>query len=277
MIVFILVLSAVFWLGLIFIAGITIFMPAQRDINLNYYLPIVLPDASGIKHGTRVYVLGVDVGYVRYIGYVTIDQKGNLLNIHQCIECDNSRSYQLIIAVLNIRRKIEFYENYKIFAKMYNVIGEKVIEIDPGSKIESINQRKKELKTLDVRYLTINEFYQFFQTQYVNINIHQLPEIKNYDDPLTIVWSVINENRENLKKIFINTREATEKINNGHGTISLLLNENAIHENADGVLFEVILLIQFFGELAESLREHNIVSKTISGAGNFLGGNNKNK
>ncbi len=44
-------LGIVFWVVIIGIGTFTVVMPAKRDLNLPYYLPIVIKNAHDIQHG----------------------------------------------------------------------------------------------------------------------------------------------------------------------------------------------------------------------------------
>ncbi|GIX41255.1 MAG: mammalian cell entry protein [Leptospiraceae bacterium] len=264
--IFIISLGIIFWLIMIGIATFTVVMPAKRDINLPYYLPVILKNAHGIQHGTRVNILGVDQGYIRFIDYFPIDKEGNFIFISDCKElCKESIKDQVILVVLNIRKQLEFYENYKLYTRYDNVIGEKIIEIDPGSKY-TFNKGKKIInKKLNIKYLTPNELLYLINNQNIPLNKNDILYSTNYDDPITIIAQVVYENRKAIKRIFKNTAEITEKINKGKGTIALLLNEYQLISNTDKTLLEVILLIRDARELLESLRENKILSRTLDG------------
>jgi hypothetical protein len=172
---------------------------------------------------------------------------------------------QIILTVLNIRKKLEFYDNYKLYTRYDRIIGEKVLEIDPGSKYSYKKNQKIENKSLNIRYLTSNELFYLINNQKIPLNKNQILSSTNYDDPLTIIAMVIFENRNDLKRIFKNTAEITQKINTGKGTLALLLNEPVLLSNSDKTVLEGVLLIRDLGEILESLRENEILSKTLKG------------
>jgi ABC-type transporter Mla subunit MlaD len=263
---FIISLGILFWFTMIGIGTFTIVMPAKRDINLPYYLPVILKNAHGIQRGTRVNILGVDQGYIKFIDYFPIDKEGNIIFISECLElCKDQMNDQIILTVLNIRKKLEFYDNYKLYTRYDRIIGEKVLEIDPGSKYSYKKNQKIENKSLNIRYLTSNELFYLINNQKIPLNKNQILSSTNYDDPLTIIAMVIFENRNDLKRIFKNTAEITQKINTGKGTLSLLLNEPVLLSNSDKTVLEGVLLIRDLGEILESLRENEILSKTLKG------------
>lgn len=259
-------LGIVFWVVIIGIGTFTVVMPAKRDLNLPYYLPIVIKNAHDIHHGTRVQILGVDQGYIKYIDYFPLDKDGNFIFISDCKDLCQDKTYdQILLAILNIRKELEFYENYRIYTRYNNVLGEKVIEIDPGSKFVIKNQKKFEQKRIEIKYLTPNELFSLMNNQSIPLNKKELLFASNYDDPVTIVAEVVYENRKTIQRIFKNTAEITHKINKGNGTIGLLLNEHIVLTNTDKTLLEIILLIRDLRESIESLREQKILSNTFSG------------
>ncbi len=263
---FIIGLGVAFWIIMIGIGVFTVVMPAKRDLNLPYYLPILIRNAHDIQHGTRVQILGIDQGYIKYIDYFPLDKEGNFIFITDCKElCQEQIHDQILLAILNIRKELEFYENYRIYTRYNNVLGEKVIEIDPGSRFTIKNQKKIEQKRIHVKYLTPNELFYLMNNQSIPLNKKELLFASNYDDPITIVAEMVYENRKTIHKIFRNTAEITQKINQGNGTIGLLLNEHTVLTNTDKAFLEIILLIRDLRESLESLREHKILSNTFSG------------
>ncbi len=266
LVIIITALGMLFWFFMLGIGSFTILMPTKRDINLPYYLPVILENAHGIQIGTRVNILGVDQGYIKYIDYFPTDKQDNLIFISECKDlCREIIKEQIILIILNIRKNVEFYENYKLYSRYDRIIGQKVIEINPGNKFEIKKNKKIYYKKLDVKYLTSNEVLNIMLNQKINLNKKYILSSTNYDDPITIIAQLIYENRYSLKRIFKNTADITGKINSGNGTLSILLNENEIHSNTDKALLETIFLIQVLREILESLRENKIVSKTLNG------------
>lgn len=258
-------IGILFWIIISSIALLTVIMPANKDIQLPYYLPVILKNAHGIHLGTRVHILGVDQGFVKHIDYYPVDNNGNLILITNCENlCEEKIKDQIILAILNIRRKMEFYQNYHLYTRYDNVIGEKIIEIDPGSKLVIKKNTKTIIPKIEVLYLNPSEVLEIITNNRINLNKQQLILSTNYEDPLTIFSEIIFENRKPLFRIFKNLAETTEKINSGKGTISLLLNENILLTEIDKTFLEAILFIRDLREGLESLRENNILINSAS-------------
>ncbi|MCS7206286.1 MAG: hypothetical protein NZ853_11385 [Leptospiraceae bacterium] len=271
---FVVILGIGFWLSVMGIGYFTVILPPKKDMNLNYYLPVVIENAHGIQVGTRVHVLGIDQGLVRYLDYFPIDENQNILFVSECEDlCQKQMKGQITIAVLNLRKSLEFYENYAIYSRYDSVIGEKVIEINPGSKIIKKQNQTLQVKKIEPRYLFPKEFFDLLVQNYqgLQINSKTLLRTINYDDPVTIIAEVIYENRESLRRIFSNLQEITHKINEGQGTIALLINDDSLVSEADMVLIEAIKFLQTYREGYESLRENKIFSNTVTGPLNFFG------
>ncbi len=265
------IIGIIFWIVLLGIGAFTIFMPAKKDLNLPYYLPVILENAHGIQQGTRVNILGVDQGYIKLIDYYPVDKEGNFIFISECMDlCKEITVEQVILGVLNIRKKLDFYENYKLYTRYDNVIGGKVLEIDPGSKYTKNHNRVIENKKIDIKYLESNELLNLILNQKIELNKNALLQSTNYDDPVTIISYFIYENRETLRQIFKNTADITYKINRGKGTIALLINDDKILSNTDTTLLEGILLVKDLREILESLRENNILSKALYGSSSVI-------
>ena len=96
------IFGTVFWVLVIGLMSITILMPAEKDRGLQYYFPVVLRSAEGIRIGSRVQVLGVDQGYVNYLRYTPLDAKGRIILDDDPAAARPSES-QVVIAVLNMR------------------------------------------------------------------------------------------------------------------------------------------------------------------------------
>ncbi|MFN3604803.1 MAG: hypothetical protein ACK4UJ_08845 [Leptonema sp. (in: bacteria)] len=264
-------MGIIFWIILLLVALFTIMVPAQKDIQLPYYLPVILKDAQGIYRGTRVHILGVDQGFVKYLDYYPIDKERNIIFISDCEDlCKEKIDKQIILAVLNIRKQINFYENYQIYTRYERLIGEKIIEINPGSKVTIKDQKKSIHKELKNLYLDSRDVLLILSGSPFSLNLKEILISSNYADPLTIIAEVIFENRKPFYKIFKNLSETTGKINNGTGTVSLLLNNNQILLELDKTLLESILLVRELRDGLESVRENNILLKTGSGLLNII-------
>lgn len=268
---FLYLLGITFWSLIALIASYTILIPSKKNENLSYYLPIVLKNSEGIKIGTRVNVLGVDQGYVRYLDYYPVDREGNVININECEDLCKDKMYdQILLVVLNLRKQIELYKNYKLYTRYDRIIGEKVIEINPGSKIQIKNTQEEIYPELETMYLNSNDVLKVITGNSISLNINHLIKATNYEDPLTLLSHIIYENRKPLYRIFKNLAEITQKIDSGNGTISLLLNENQLLTETDKVILEAILLVRDLREGLESVRENNILIKTGSGILNLF-------
>lgn len=244
----VIVSGTIFWILVIILMSFTILMPAEKDRNLQYYFPVVLPSAEGIKIGSRVEILGVDQGYVNYLRFCPLDADGRIIS-----DKSNERASedQIVVAVLNMRHRPSLYSDYMIRTKYPAIISDKIIDIRPGSKEKG--------SPIDPILWNSNEVLFFRKTG--NLPGGQRPRealvsAVNYDDPITIVADVIHENRGNIRRIIRNLAEVTDKINQPNGgTLSLLLNDPVLVDRLNTSLRDLIVVVREGDLLSEDLRE----------------------
>lgn len=236
-------MGVVFWIAMIFGILITVVFPKPGESGLIYYIPVIMQSAEGLKPGARVQILGVDKGYVHYLHYSQIDENGNLIPYRN--QDSTEANGQVVIAVLNFKKPIQMFENYKIRTKYEAIISEKVVDIDPGDKASK------------VQYTYWNRADQLYFRKK-----GQVPPVGgtmlragNTDDPLTIIANVLHENRKDLRTIVSNIRQATDKVNTGRGTAALLINQDQIVGGTSETLSELSLLVRDGRKSVEALRE----------------------
>ena len=246
----VILIGSIFWILVIGLMSLTVFLPAERNRNLQYYFPIVLKSAEGIKIGSRVQILGVDQGYVNYLRYTPLDSQGRIILEKKNSTARPSES-QVVIAVLNMRTLPLLYPDYRIYTRYPAVISDKIIDIRPGSEkageqIHPILWNSREML--------------FFRTTGSlpggNRPVQTLVQASNYDDPLTIVADVVNENRGDIRRIVRNIAETTDKINTpGTGTVSILLHDPVLLDRTNASLRDLLVVVREGRLLAEDLRE----------------------
>lgn len=246
----ILVIGVAFWTLVIGLMLFTVILPAAGERDLQYYLPVVLPTAEGIKIGSRVQVLGVDHGYVNYLRYTPLDAEGHIITGDDPATARPGAG-QVVIAVLNMRSRPVLFPNYRIYTRYPAVISDKIIDIRPGNKDSG--------PALDAVLWNSSEML-FFRKEGVlpgrNSPLESLVRASNYDDPLTIVADVVNENRADIRRIVRNLAETTDKINSPNtGTVSLLIHNPELLDRTNASLRDVLVLVREGRLLAEDLRE----------------------
>jgi hypothetical protein len=245
----ILMTGIVFWVLVIGLMSVTVLMPAERNRKLQYYFPVVLRSAEGIKVGSRVEVLGVDQGYVNHLRYTTLDSQNRIIRRDESE--DRPSANQVVIAVLNMRTEPVLYSNYRIYTRYPAIISDKIIDIRPG------NAERGEAR--EVLLWNSREMLFYRQTGNLpggNHPVDTLARASNYDDPITVVADVLSDNRGDIRRIIKNIADATEKINNpGGGTLSMILNDAELIDRTNATLRDTIVLLREGHLLAEDLRE----------------------
>lgn len=246
----IILIGSIFWTVVAGLMLLTIVLPAAGDRDLQYYLPVVLPSAEGIKIGSRVEVLGVDQGYVSYLRYTPLDADGQII-LDKNPATARPSSSQVVIAVLNMRSRPVLFPDYRIYTRYPGVISDKIIDIRPGSK--------KEGEAVDPVLWNAKELVFYRQTGTLpggNRPVESLVSASNYDDPITIVADVLHENRSDIRRIVRNVAETTDKINQpGGGTLSMILNDPVLLDRTNASLRDVLVVVREGRLLAEDLRE----------------------
>ncbi|HON77852.1 MAG TPA: MlaD family protein [Spirochaetota bacterium] len=123
---------------------------------------------------------------------------------------DDSR----VLVSLSMNRKFRLYKGYTIKIRSESTLGGRYVGINPGKSVVD-----------DVA----NE--EIHSREYLNGTA--LP------DPLSMLSEFISENRENVYATIQNIRDITHKINSGQGTLGKLINDDRIHDNADGLVKEL--------------------------------------
>lgn len=242
-----------FWVAMGLLLLYTIVLPSEQDRKLQTYMPLFLESAQGLHEGSKVTILGVDHGTVMHLTYLPINKQGQIVlpaSLHEQVG-------QKVLAILAVRSPIELHSQYKISTRYATVISEKLVDIDPGQGAVS--------DVLPIDYLTSQEVFLLMKDGKLDLENRVIPTAVNYDDPLTAAADLVYENRSAIRQIFRNTREISDKINQGQGTISLLLNDaNLMHQIEDGLL-DTDLLVRDGRGLYESLRESRTTINVLEG------------
>ncbi|MBU42785.1 MAG: hypothetical protein CMN76_06170 [Spirochaetaceae bacterium] len=244
------IFGTVFWVLVIGLMSITILMPAEKDRGLQYYFPVVLRSAEGIRIGSRVQVLGVDQGYVNYLRYTPLDAKGRIILDDDPAAARPSES-QVVIAVLNMRTQPVLFPDHRIYTRYPAVISDKIIDIRPGSKEAGEAQNPIIWNSQEMLF-----FRKTGSLPGGNGPIGRLVQASNYDDPLTIVADVVNENRGDIRRIVRNIAQTTDTMNTpGTGTVSLLLHDPELLDRTNASMRDLLVVLREGRLLAEDLRE----------------------
>ncbi len=223
---------------------------------------IYFDQAEGIKIGSKVTVLGVPAGTVVDMDLVSVDQNNIPVS-----DSSSERVKQRVAIAIELKKDLVFYENYNISIKNETILSGKVVAIDPG-RSESINGKYP--KRLNIKWYNTSEL-ELLGKSAIKSNIHDIIQKKtdivlsgiNSGDPIAGLSELIEENRENVKRALENIADITDKINQGKGTIGLLINDRQLHDNANTVVSDAKVVVREMRENLEDTREQAPVTSFI--------------
>lgn len=232
-------------------------------------LVLYFDHAEGVKAGTRVTVLGVPAGTVTAIELVSVDNAGLPVP-----DDSQSRSRQIVGITIELKKPVVFYSNYRVSLKNESILSGKVVAIDPGTTRVSHGPSPERL---DVVWIDPAELSQTGRSasEYsldrlaANRDAGQQTAIlqgQNAGDPVAGLAELISENREDVRRTIQNVAEITEKINNGRGTVGLLINDNQLHENANTLVTDARIVVREMRESLEDTREQAPVTSFLRAA-----------
>ncbi|MBW7858614.1 MAG: MCE family protein [Leptonema sp. (in: Bacteria)] len=232
-------------------------------------LVLYFDHAEGVKVGTRVTVLGVPAGTVAAVELVSVDD-----NSRPVPDDSVSRARQIVAITIELKKPVVFYSNYSVNLKNESILSGKVVAIDPGTTQVRSGQPPERLQVIWVdpkqalqagKTASQISLEKYLEDQSQNRSITAL-QGQNAGDPVAGLAQLISENRENVRRTIQNVAEITDKINNGQGTIGLLINDNQLHENATTLVTDARLVVREMRESLEDTREQAPVTSFLRAA-----------
>jgi len=223
----------------------TIVFTETESLAEPIYVPVQLQTAEGLRVGARVEVQGVEQGFLTSLHYLNVDENGWPLPY----DATENISGQTVIAILQLRSVPITYPDYVAYSRAPSPLAARGIDLMPGQPGKST--------ALNPQTLTAEEHQEFLTSARLPLKEGQdLLFIKNFDDPLYLVAKLLAENRRSITRIVTNVTGITDQINEGEGTLGLLLNEDSIHAGSNVALVEFNHLVADMRDLLESLREN---------------------
>lgn len=264
-----------FIVGLLFVGSLslvgyfTVISDSGPFSQQGQQLVLYFDHAEGVKVGTRVTVLGVPSGSVAAVELVSVDDNGKPVP-----DDSISRARQIVAITIELKKPVVFYSNYSINLKNESILSGKVVAIDPGTTQVHSGKPPERLQVIWVdpkQALQVGKtasqisLEKFLEDQSQNRSISTL-EGQNAGDPVAGLAQLISENREDVRRTIHNVAEITDKINNGRGTIGLLINDNQLHENATTLVTDARLVVREMRESLEDTREQAPVTSFLRAA-----------
>jgi phospholipid/cholesterol/gamma-HCH transport system substrate-binding protein len=219
--------------------------PLKKEVNA---VKVFFPSAEGLKIGSKVTVHGVPFGYVSKVNLVDVDMEGNVIE-------DNTQNWKAVGTRVEVTivtpKPLKVFENYDIKIRNESLLSGRVIAINPGSESsEDPKLKEKKHQIIDFRDPTKAKSLKG----------------KTADDPLVLFSELIAENRSDVRKIFANVADVTEKINSGKGTLGKLINNDEIHTSVNTTLTDAQIVLRELREGLEDTREQAPVTSFIRAA-----------
>jgi phospholipid/cholesterol/gamma-HCH transport system substrate-binding protein len=205
--------------GLIFFVALSI---------LGYYTVIVSKEV--FKSGD-LYYLKV---HFRNAGALSEDNKVFVNGVYSGTVLSVKLRDEYAEATFEMFNRFRLYSNYEVRVKTEAAIGGKQVMINPGS---AMGDDGRVYGQIDAGVILTG----------------------GVDDPIESFTSLINDNRENVRVAISNIREFTEKLNSGRGTVSRLLNDEKLANQAND-------LMEQLKETVEDAREQAPVTSFIRAA-----------
>ena len=224
-------------------------------------------NAEGIKEGSRVTVLGVPSGLVESVDLVSVDDDDRVV-------ADDSpeRVGQRVAITIELRNEVVFYENYAVAIKNESLLSGKIISIDPGSaRAPAGGEAPAVIKVLSIPVADLAARGQtalayFIENRDTAIAGMQELQGESAGDPVAGIAELISENRGNVRETIENVRDITRKINEGRGTLGLLVNDDELHRNANTLVTDAQTVVKELRESLEDTREQAPVTSFVRAA-----------
>ncbi len=236
---------------------------------------VFFDDASGLTEGSNVSILGVDAGRVKKIELVSVDESGKIVSFD-----DPSRIGERVAVILNLTKEVIFYENYKVNIKNASLFAGRIVAVYPGSAT-SIPEDAS-LYNGDVVELQKNDIITIFKFVHSSTNSYESEvavgalleakasgkdffelQGKSSGDPIGALSELISENRVNVRSTIKNIRDITDKINQGEGTLGLLINDDALHRNTSDLITDADDVVEELRNTFEDAREQAPVTSFL--------------
>lgn len=184
----------------------TILSKDQIKKTYPYQLKVYFARIDEFKEGTDVSVLGIKSGIIGEIRTVSTKE----VRDKKFIDISKPHAVEL---TLYLNRPLTLWDNYQIKFNNKTSFSNRYLEIDPG------HFKNKN-----------SSFYKYPKNQFeTDFSLSG----EYYDNVFISVTQVLEENRLDLRKILINTKSVTSKLQGTKGDLSLLINSDQMYISLD--------------------------------------------
>jgi len=259
------VLVGLLFFGALFMVGFfTIVSESGPFADRGSQMVLFFDNAEGVKEGTRVTVLGVPAGLVESVDLVSVDPTGRVIP-----DNDPGRVGQRVAVTIELKRDVVFYANYLIAIKNESILSGKVVSVDPGAarneageSVDQIDVLAMSPTQLSARGQTALEYFLEERGRSAFVELQG----QSAGDPVAGIAEMISENREDVRRTISNVEDITRKINEGRGTLGLLVNDDELHRNANTLVTDAQTVVKELRESLEDTREQAPVTSFVRAA-----------
>ncbi len=180
------------------------------------------------------------------------------------------RGGQRVAITIELRKEVVFYENYAVASKNESLLSGKVISINPGAALVD-GATVPEIKVLSLPTGELASRGQSALGYFIENRESIAAEMQDLQgestgDPVAGIAELISENRGNVRETISNVRDITRKINEGRGTLGLLVNDDELHRNANTLVTDAQTVVKELRESLEDTREQAPVTSFVRAA-----------
>ena len=214
------------------------------------HIIIYLDHAQGLQKGSKITLLGIQVGRIEQINLIPVEGKDRK-------KVNGVYPGHKVAVTAGVKKPFVFYSNYKIQVKNESLLEQKVIALDPGS---AVNMKTKEKNhALPVLFIKEDDLggmtaLDYFLLKKKSMEVHELSS-ESGKDPLAVIAGMFAENRHDVRRTIRNTAQITDKINTGKGTAGLLVNDDELHHDAHTLVNEGEVVVRDMRKSSEDKRE----------------------
>lgn len=212
----------------------TVILQTDTEKKFPYRLKLYYPQIDGIREGTMISINGLPKGIVKELNIIPSE----FVPDKRFLTDGRSKAIELTIG---LSEQITLWDNYEVKFKAETPFSGRSIDIDPGSS------RTDDSTFFNPNYKDENHIPDF------------APSAAYYDDFFVAANHLLLENRADLRVFISNTREITDKINNGNGTLPQLINNDIVYNALGETVLDANILGKEARRFYEGFREYNTI------------------
>ena len=221
---------------------------------------VFFDNSDTIRRGSPVKVLGLTIGRVTSVHLIPIDEEGKMIANNSSLQIG-----QKTAIILELKKRVVFYENYEITIRSTSFLSSSIISINPGHAEKDEEGRHFQ----PIPILTFSSFGLFSKDPLQDIlerrSKEEFVELQGFSssDLLAGFSEMISENRTNVRDTIENISQIVKKINQGKGTLGILVNDDEMSRNANTLVNDAKIVVRELRESLEDTREQAPVNSFL--------------